>query len=264
MAIESSAGTSADTGAGEGRRYAGADADQRRERRRAALVEAGLELFGHAGYAGVSVKRVCEEAGLTQRYFYESFNDRTGLLIAVYDECVGIARAATLDAAGEYLAGDAGLAGEDVPEVARAALGAFLAALASDPRRARVILVEVVGVDPLVERVRMDAIHGWADLILAMTRGDRPTSTRQRLAAVGLVGAVTQLLVDWYFGSVAPLFAGGNTGPSAGVDTGTGETEGADAAARSPSPAADPGDLETILDVCVDMFVATHQRLFAD
>lgn len=230
----------------EGRRYGGANADQRRERRRAALIEAGLELFGRAGYPNVSVKRVCEQAGLTQRYFYESFNDRAGLLIAVYDDCVAVAREATLDAVGEYLGDGAALAHDDVPAAVRSALGAFLEVLARDPRRARVILVEVVGVDPLVERVRMNAIHGWADLLLTLTRGDLPISHKQRLSAVGLVGAVTQLLVDWYFGSVAPVFADGDqrSATSAGGRTGADE-------------------LADILDVCVDMFVSTHHHALA-
>ncbi len=220
-----------------GRRYGGADPTQRRERRRAALIAAGLDTFGTDGYAKVSVKGICDHAGLTQRYFYESFTDRADLLVAVYDDCVAFVRAATVrsaaeiaDADPELLGSSEGVAAERVPDVARAALGAFMSCLADDPRRARVMLVEVVGVSPEIERVRMRAIHDWAALILALARGARPPSDRERLASVGLVGAVTQLLVDWYV-------------------AGAGESDTQRFA------------LDEILDVSVELFVATYGRL---
>ncbi|MDL9938446.1 TetR/AcrR family transcriptional regulator [Gordonia sp. ABSL1-1] len=216
----------------EGRRYGGAAPDERRERRRRALIDAGLDVFGAQGYPKTSVKGICERAGLTQRYFYESFADRAALLVAVYDDCVDFVRTATVTAAADYL-GDAapgGIAAADAPAAARAALGAFMSCLADDPRRARVMLVEVVGVSPEIERVRMKAIHSWAELILLIARGpDENIDAPQRLAAVGLVGAVTQLLVDWFI-----------------------SRESADAVLFP---------MEQILDVSVDLFVAAYGRL---
>lgn len=218
-----------------GRRYGGADPEQRRERRRAALITAGLDVFGTDGYARVSVKGICDQAGLTQRYFYESFADRAALLVAVYEDCVAFVRAATVQAAAgiadtELVETTEGVPAERVPDVTRAALGAFMSCLADDPRRARVMLVEVVGVSPEIERVRMRAIHDWAALILALARGARPPSDRERLASVGLVGAVTQLLVDWYVAGA----------------------EEADTKRFA---------LDEILDVCVELFVAAYGRL---
>lgn len=219
-----------------GRRYGGADPEQRRERRRAALITAGLDVFGTDGYARVSVKGICDQAGLTQRYFYESFADRAALLVAVYEDCVAFVRAATVQAAAGIADAELvettteGVPAERVPDVTRAALGAFMSCLADDPRRARVMLVEVVGVSPEIERVRMRAIHDWAALILALARGARPPSDRERLASVGLVGAVTQLLVDWYVAGA----------------------EEADTKRFA---------LDEILDVCVELFVAAYGRL---
>ncbi|ATD72760.1 TetR/AcrR family transcriptional regulator [Gordonia sp. 1D] len=233
-----------------GRRYGGADPTERQSRRRRALISAGLDVFGSEGYAKASVKSVCDQAGLTQRYFYESFTDRADLLVAVYDDCVDFARTATLAAASPFLEtetddtedrGDpkevaperisgAGIAGELISDAARATLRAFMSALTDDERRARVMLVEVVGVSPEIERVRMSAIHGWAELILMLARGSRPPTARQRLASVGLVGAVTQLMVDWYV-------------------AGQSDSD----IPREP--------LEDVLDVCVELFVAAHDRL---
>ncbi|WP_439030897.1 TetR/AcrR family transcriptional regulator [Gordonia terrae] len=247
MSVPSTPSTNAQ-GTGTGRRYGGADPAERRERRRAALIAAGLDVFGKDGYAKASVKSVCDQAGLTQRYFYESFTDRADLLVAVYDDSVAFVRAATVAAAAGTAGWESttaaqdrerveGIAPEDVPDAARSALGAFMSCLGDDPRRARVMLVEVVGVSPEIERVRMRAIHEWADLILALARGSRPPSDRERLASVGLVGAVTQLLVDWYVA----------------LEEGAGEGS---ARARRTS-------LDDILDVCVELFVAAYGRLLA-
>ncbi|MET9200552.1 TetR/AcrR family transcriptional regulator [Gordonia sp. NPDC003585] len=223
----------------EGRRYGGADADLRRERRRAELISAGLELFGTHGFRAVSVKRVCDHAGLTQRYFYESFADRSALLAGVYEDCVTFARSQVMEVATPLLPADGGgVATTDVPVVARATLGAFITALAENPHRARVMLVEVVGVDEDLERLRLNAIHGWADLIILLARGGVPAAASQRLAAIALVGAITQLLVDWY----------------------TSHTQG-----FGPDDTADASlfDLTAIRDVGVELFSDAHARWLA-
>ncbi|MFZ2510167.1 MAG: TetR/AcrR family transcriptional regulator [Gordonia sp. (in: high G+C Gram-positive bacteria)] len=222
--------------------YGGVSAQDRREQRRTALIESGLELFGTEGYLNVPVKRICDEAGLTQRYFYESFNDREGLLDAVYRYCVESLREATSLAAIEYLA--------DVPEVqgggavpeahigglAHVAFGAFLDTLTVDPRRARLILIEVVGVSPALERLRIGAIHDWADLIIGFTTTNPAAAPPQkRLAAIGLVGAITQLLVDWQMAAVRPV---------------------------SPRSGPDLFTVEAIHDVITEMLIGTYERVF--
>ena len=84
----------------------------------------------------------------------------------------------------------------------------------------------------------MAAIHDWADLILTLTLGQQVPDRPRRLAAIGLVGAVTQLLVDWYTSTATGVFASDDA-----------------------APAPDLFELDAILDVCVEMFTATHQRL---
>lgn len=181
-----------------GRRYAGLDAGERRAARRAALVEAGLDLFGTAGYAHVSVKQVCDRARLTQRYFYESFQDREALLAAVYDHVVATVRARTLEAVAAAAARADG--GPGVLDVATAGLGAFVDCLTGDRRSARVLLLEVVGVSPALEERRHGVIHEFAGIIRAVAAerfGLAPDDERHVLTAVALVGATNQLLVDW-------------------------------------------------------------------
>lgn len=221
--------------------YGGVSAQDRREQRRAALIEAGLELFGTEGYPNVPVKQICDQAGLTQRYFYESFSDREALLHAVYRYCFEDLQTATTAAAVEYLdrfpdvADGGAIDPERVPGLARTAFGAFLRTLTVDPRRARVILIEVVGVSPALEQLRIGAIHQWADLILGFAGTRDGDTARQKLAAIGLVGAITQLLVDWQMAAATPI------GPDAGPDVFT---------------------VDAIHDVITEMLVGTYKQLF--
>lgn len=177
-----------------GRRYGGVDTAQRREGRRTRLIAAGLELFGTVGYPAASVKNVCREAGLTERYFYESLRDREDLLATVYDELIREVQAATLTATEQ--------AGPELEVQIRAGLDAFVRTLTADPRKARVILIEVVGVSPRLEQRRHAVMHDFADLITAVaTRQPGTRHTAQlTMMAIALVGGVNELLVDWTLG----------------------------------------------------------------
>lgn len=222
-----------------GRTYGGVSAAQRQQQRRTALVEAGLELFGTEGYPNVSVKKICDEAGLTQRYFYESFPDRVNLLGATYEHCVEIARNATLLAAAGVLertgVKGASIPSAVIPALAEEALGGYIRSLVDDRRRARVILIEVVGVAPEIEKLRLGAIHDWADLIAGFATDGRPPTPKQRIATIGLVGAITQLLVDWQMAISDPISE--NAGP-------------------------DLFQVDAIHQVVTEMFVATYERMF--
>lgn len=191
-----------------GRTYGGVTAAERQKQRRSALVEAGLELFGTEGYLNVSVKKICDEASLTQRYFYESFPDRVNLLSAVYEDCVEVARNAVIARIAQVLeqtgVGEGPIPPTVIPSLAREGLGGFIDSLVDDPRRARVIFIEVVGVSPEIEKLRLGAIHDWADLIASFAVAGTPTP-RQKLGAIGLVGAITQLLVDWQMAMTDPI-----------------------------------------------------------
>src|SRR6266481_4648742 len=67
------------------RPYAGQLAHERKQARRATLVEAGLELLGTHGVNATTVRAVLQKTGLSQRYFYESFANIDELLIGVFD-----------------------------------------------------------------------------------------------------------------------------------------------------------------------------------
>jgi AcrR family transcriptional regulator len=60
----------------------GVPLDARRAQRREALIRAAIEVYGARGFRNATVKAVCEAAGLTERYFYESFANGEALLVA--------------------------------------------------------------------------------------------------------------------------------------------------------------------------------------
>jgi len=178
-----------------GRRYGGRDAAQRQQERRTRLIQAGLDLFGTAGYASASVKQVCAHAGLTERYFYESFRDREDLLTGVYNELITTISAETAQAAAAVA--------PDVDAQLRAGLEVFIRTLAGDARKARLVLIEVVGASPRLEVRRREVLHEFAAMVAAVVAppsDPEASSNRLTMTAMSLVGGVNELLVDWTLG----------------------------------------------------------------
>jgi AcrR family transcriptional regulator len=180
------------------RPYRGVSAEARRADRRARLIEAGLDLLGEHGWTGTTVRGVCAEAGLTERYFYESFADREALLLAIFDRVAAEAAEAVLAAVEA--------APHDARAKARAAIEAFVEMLTDDPRRARAILVESVGSE-VGEARRREAIRSFAALVADQaTRFYGPGALAPddaALTAMALVGGLAELLVSWLEGELA-------------------------------------------------------------
>jgi len=180
------------------RPWRGVSANERVARRREQILEAGLEVFGTTGYAGSTVQDVCDAAELTRRYFYEAFANREALLLALAERVVDDALAAMTP----------GLRNLDrsVEEVAREAFGAFIDALVDDPRRARILLVETVGVGPEFEQRRRELLRRLSDLLRNSGRkilGEAtPPMLDTELTARALVGASIELLIAYVRGEL--------------------------------------------------------------
>ncbi len=177
--------------------YGGVDASERRSRRRAQLIEAGLELLGTQGWQSATVRAICTRAKLTPRYFYESFHDRDELLLTVFDE---IAREGALVAV-QALAE----AGDDTRANARAAIGAFVELVTDDPRKARVLFVEM-GSEALGKR-RSETLRGFAKLVADEARSfyGMPDASDPlvQTTALMLVGGLAETLMAWLDGTLA-------------------------------------------------------------
>jgi AcrR family transcriptional regulator len=179
------------------RTYGGLSAEERVADRRARLLDAGLECFGTNGFAATGVKDVCRAAGLTDRYFYESFRDGRALFLAVFDQVT--------DALFEAVAG-AVIAVEPAAELQlRAAIGTFLHALADDPRRARVVFAEAAAAGPEAAQHMQATLRRFTELVDATARAHLPPETpasASRILAVSLVGTLERAVHEWQAGEL--------------------------------------------------------------
>jgi AcrR family transcriptional regulator len=179
------------------RTYGGATGAERQARRRQQLLDAGLEVLGTEGFNGTTVRAVCAAARLTPRYFYESFPDLAALLIAVFDEIAD-------ELATEILRAVTPPPG-DAKQTARAAIGAGVRTLTADPRKARVLFAEAVGVEALAQR-RRETLRGFAALVAAQGRAfyGVPDSDDRliELSSLMLVGGLSEAFAAWLDGDV--------------------------------------------------------------
>jgi AcrR family transcriptional regulator len=175
------------------RPWRGVSAEQRIAARRERLLAAALEVFATRGFHASKVRDVCHEAGLTERYFYESFDEKETLLATLGERIV----ADFVAAAGPSLARlttepDAAIAG---------AARAIVHSLTDDPRRARIVFVEVVGVSPALEDRRRAVIGSLVDVIRTAAREGFGAWAREsvevELVARAVVGAGAELLVAY-------------------------------------------------------------------
>lgn len=176
------------------RPYAGETPEARRTRRRRCFIDSGKILFGTVGYRKTTVRGLCAHAGLTDRYFYESFASLEDLLAAVYEE-----RAAELEAA---VLAAVRATGPDAPldTLIRHGLDAFFRQ-AEDAETARVIWLEVLGVSPRIDTLYNGVLRRFADLMLLLIRLTLPdwdvSGNTARVLAMGLIGAVSESAKDW-------------------------------------------------------------------
>ncbi len=181
------------TGAGR-RHYGGKAAEDRSEERRRKLLAAGLELFGTQGYAATSVKALCTEAGLTERYFYESFRNREDIFMVVAGRsAAGLAR---------QLMPLMQRPPENVPDQVRDGLQIVFQWFRDDPRRARVQLIEPLTIGPQMTEMYRQVTGGFILMLRDMAlKWFGPALQAQQLDAqllsTAMVGAVVEMTKAW-------------------------------------------------------------------
>ncbi|MFJ4652009.1 TetR/AcrR family transcriptional regulator [Nocardia sp. NPDC088792] len=189
----------------EGRQYGGRAVAERKAERRQRFLDAAIRIFGERGYADCSLADVCAAAGLSKRQFYEEFETREDVLVAAYDQIQDQA-ALTLAAALAELGPD-----PDPTTTVTHALTAYLGSLGSDPHRAKVAFVEVVGVSERMERHRRARRHAWADTISSAIEPLAGPGAHTRgtpgLAGSALIGAINGLAHEWLLSDPRPPVA---------------------------------------------------------
>lgn len=177
-----------------GRRYRGVSESVRQAERRQRFIEAGLTTFGARGYHNTTVRSICSEAGLTERYFYESFQNSEDLLCVVYDHVVQRVRERVLSSLHDLP--------PDPVQISRAVLAAFLQCMRDDPRMARMLFVEVLGVSERVDTLYRATTEHFVQLLIRLSQPmldpqELPAPLNPDVIATGLLGSVIMSVSRW-------------------------------------------------------------------
>ena len=176
------------------RQFKGLSLTERKQARREKLIEAGIEAYGTHGFFAVTVKDICNEAKLTERYFYESFKKSDELFQTIFLTLIDQLQHNVIQAIMQ--------ASTDPRKMIEAGLTALLTTLRDNPRMARIIYIDAMLVQELHNQatihetmLRFDRMI-QAFVMLMMPHIDR--SEREiSFVATGLNGYVTQIAIRW-------------------------------------------------------------------
>lgn len=178
------------------RSFKGLSLEQRQNERREKLIEAGLQVYGSQGFFSVTVRDVCNEAKLTERYFYESFKRSEELFKTIFLRLIEQLQQNILSAVMQSNA--------DPRLMIEVGLRALFKFLRDDPRMARILYIDAI----LVHEMQGSTIHEsmarfdrMIQAILLLVLPKKPTQDMSlSLMATGLNGYVTHIAIRWVTG----------------------------------------------------------------
>lgn len=172
------------------RGWAGTTKAERQSARQARIRAAGYELITVGGTASVTVRSVCRQAGLTDRYFYESYSSRDDLLAALFLESADRVHRTLTELIEQT-------APEQLPSAFEDAFGRLVL---DDQAVGRLLLLDSL-TDPALAGVSLAAVPAFTRLVQAQLPKDAPRNQRA-MTAVGLMGALAALLSSWFAGTL--------------------------------------------------------------
>jgi AcrR family transcriptional regulator len=182
------------------RKYGGVQADLRTEERKQKIISAGLESFGTIGYAKTSIKKICALAGLTERYFYESFHCKEDLLSAVYQSIIEELLTKTDEVINQ--------SSVQSKTTAYEALKLYFQVLQDDPRIARVLFFEILGVSPRIDGEYQKAIQDLSNNAIRILPMVFPAidhqKTKHTIFPAAIAGAIIQVASQWTLNHFTP------------------------------------------------------------
>lgn len=172
------------------RPYRGLSAQERISERRERLLTSALDLFGTRGYAATTIEQLCASAKVSTRAFYECFDSRDDLLVALHNRIVDGARTAIVDAVAEV--------GDSLHDQVRARLSACVRYMTEDPRRIRISHIELLNLRDPFSAYRRSTVHDLVQLVPTESLPEGEDSRVDRThVAIALLGAIDELLIDW-------------------------------------------------------------------
>ncbi|WP_109506592.1 TetR/AcrR family transcriptional regulator [Nocardioides speluncae] len=174
------------------RGWAGTTKAERQSARQARIRAAGYELITVGGTSAVTVRSVCRQAGLTDRYFYESFESRDALLAAMFLESADAVHHALTEVIEQHHG--------DPVRLVEALQGVFEEHILDDPAKGRLLLLDSL-TEPALAGVSLAAVPAFTRLVQTQLPTDAPRAQRA-MTAVGLMGALAALLSSWFAGTL--------------------------------------------------------------
>jgi AcrR family transcriptional regulator len=173
--------------------YGGVSRDQRVAERKERFIEAGIQVFGTAGYHAATVRSLCAAAGLTDRYFYESFSDTESLLCAVYEHLMSELWKRLLLRLKDHQPDSRG-------NLARACMSLFFETV-RDRRVGRIFLFEVLGASRQLNKLYRHNAREFAAWLMGIVTSIEPTlrmnEADEELIGLALIGAISQTALQW-------------------------------------------------------------------
>ncbi|WP_159420733.1 TetR/AcrR family transcriptional regulator [Pseudomonas syringae] len=142
-------------------------------------------LFGAQGFHSTTVKAICEAAGLTERYFYESFANSEDLFVTMHRQTSAhiisrLRQASHLQ--------------NERPARVMAMLDTYYGDIAVDPVTARLFAVDAGTISPLAREVCTSWRHAFGQLLTDALPHPIPSSD---VLCNGVIRGVLGIGVDW-------------------------------------------------------------------
>jgi AcrR family transcriptional regulator len=173
--------------------YRGMNREQRVAARRSHLLNAAIACFGTYGYHQTTLKMLCDQAGLTERYFYESFANLDDILCCAF-QC---AAASIFQQVSDAIAAAAPTTSDRM----HAAVDVYFSLIGADKARARLVLIEIEGASERANAAYRAQLNASTKLILNKICPDllqkRNHGLSKQLFSRTILGMIYQLAKDW-------------------------------------------------------------------
>ena len=158
------------------------------------MLEAGLELLGsNIDPAELTVRGICQQAGLATRYFYEGFGDKDEFIGAVFDWVISHLATTT----------QAAVAAAPAEEQTRAGLTNIVRTIEADPRIGRLVFgTQVSNTAVIRKRQETEALFVMLAGQHVETLTQQPSTEATKAFSYFVVGGVTQTVSAWLAGDV--------------------------------------------------------------
>lgn len=182
------------------RPFQGQSAASRITARRQQLLNQAYQIIASEGWRKLSIQKLCTQAGLNKRYFYESFDSLDAMAAALVDDL-----AEELIDIGQNAALSGWQAGLDTPTLARQVLDRCIGWMVDEPARTR-LLFSSASENPQALEQRKIIIRKMARVLSTFSLQYHQAGEPLPIAHVGsalLVGGTIEAVMSWLDADVA-------------------------------------------------------------